>query len=406
MEGSFPPSRHAQYGEHWGEGAARCFSLEADILDEDHAVRLMPVPDSFVCPISAAIMVDPVATVDGSVYERGYIERWFRERRQDGNRITSPITGQELPSATLMPLVALQRAIEEPPEELRDERCFGENRAEENVTSAPGVGFDQSPTSAASVGRSFEEAAAILQTDLFEKQAVHASTQDKLKRLKQANKDLLRGLQQAEQRIAQLESQLGQSSSPFQAAASSKVKPESDAPTAAPRQSETQHHEPVGDADAGAEAETPSGPSETRAPKEDAKPCVGAGVHWGAQGLLAFLMITSLVFLLGPFRWQAVTDVVPVGRREVLETSHLPPMEENPALTAQLRALEEGNDDEKQKVAFMWDRSRLWGRVSRKKRRRESPCCLDQYGQLMSALLFGLGSLGDPCWSLKRLCDI
>lgn len=42
---------------------------------------------------------------------------------------------QELPSATLMPLVALQRAIEEPPEELRDERCFGENRAEENVTS-------------------------------------------------------------------------------------------------------------------------------------------------------------------------------------------------------------------------------------------------------------------------------
>ncbi|CAL1173975.1 unnamed protein product [Cladocopium goreaui] len=51
MEGasSFQSSQpcHAQYGEHWGEGAARCFSLEADILDEDHAVRLMPVPDSF-----------------------------------------------------------------------------------------------------------------------------------------------------------------------------------------------------------------------------------------------------------------------------------------------------------------------------------------------------------------------
>ncbi|CAE8642598.1 unnamed protein product [Polarella glacialis] len=106
------PSRHAQYGEHWGEGAARCFSIEADMLDEDHAVRLMPVPDSFVCPISAAIMIDPVATVDGCVYERPYIERWFRERRQQGQRITSPITGLELPSATLMPLVALQRAIE------------------------------------------------------------------------------------------------------------------------------------------------------------------------------------------------------------------------------------------------------------------------------------------------------
>lgn len=37
--------------------------------------RLMPVPDNFLCPISASIMVDPVATVDGCVYERQYIER-------------------------------------------------------------------------------------------------------------------------------------------------------------------------------------------------------------------------------------------------------------------------------------------------------------------------------------------
>eukprot|EP00930_Biecheleria_cincta_P006071 TRINITY_DN107049_c0_g1_i1.p1 TRINITY_DN107049_c0_g1~~TRINITY_DN107049_c0_g1_i1.p1 ORF type:complete len:647 (-),score=147.47 TRINITY_DN107049_c0_g1_i1:225-2165(-) len=176
-----PPSRHAQYGEHWGEGAARCFSLEADILDEDHAVRLMPVPDSFVCPISAAIMVDPVATVDGCVYERPYIERWFRERRQQGHRITSPITGLELPSATLMPLVALQRAIE----------AYLAHRPELKREHM--------------AGRSFEEAAQILQTDLFEKQAAHAGTQDKLKRLKQANKALLRTLHEAEDRILQLE---------------------------------------------------------------------------------------------------------------------------------------------------------------------------------------------------------
>ena len=36
-------------------------------------------------------------------------------------------------------------------------------------------------------------------------------------RLKQANKDLLRGLHDAEQRIAQLEVELGRQSSPFQA---------------------------------------------------------------------------------------------------------------------------------------------------------------------------------------------
>lgn len=174
-------SRHAQYGEHWGEGAARCFSLESDILDEDHAVRLMPVPDNFLCPISAAIMVDPAATVDGCVYERQYIERWFRERRQQGHNITSPITGLALPSATLMPLVALQRAIEvylaHRPELKREHMA----------------------------GRSFEEAAQLLQSDLFEKQQVHATTQDKLKRLKHANKELLRALQAADDRIRHME---------------------------------------------------------------------------------------------------------------------------------------------------------------------------------------------------------
>ena len=36
------------------------------------------------------------------------------------------------------------------------------------------------------------------------------------RRLKQANKDLLRGLHDAEQRIAQLEVELGRQSSPFQ----------------------------------------------------------------------------------------------------------------------------------------------------------------------------------------------
>lgn len=177
------PSRHAHYGEHWGEGAARCFSIECDILDEDHAVRLMPVPDSFVCPISASIMVDPVATVDGCVYERQYIERWFRARRQQGQQITSPITGLELPSATLMPLVALQRAIEA------------------YLAHRPELKQDKM------AGRSFEEAAQILQSDLFEKQAVHATVQDKLKRLRQANKTLLRALEEAKSRIILLENE-------------------------------------------------------------------------------------------------------------------------------------------------------------------------------------------------------
>jgi len=168
------PSRHAHYGQHWGEGAARCFSIEGDFLNEDQAVRLQPVPDSFICPVSAGIMVDPVATVDGCAYERESIEQWFRERRQHSQPITSPITGLELPSATLMPLLALQRAIE----------AYMLHRPELKLAHM--------------AGRSFQEAAQILQTDLFEKQTTYAGAQEELKRLRQANRTLRRLLREAE----------------------------------------------------------------------------------------------------------------------------------------------------------------------------------------------------------------
>jgi len=166
--------RHADYGQMWGEGAARCFSIEGDFLDDSQPMRLMPVPDSFFCPISAAIMNDPVATVDGCSYEREYIERWFREKRQFRQPITSPTTGLELQSTTLMPLMALQRAIEayllHRPELKRDHLA----------------------------GRSFEEAASVLQVDLLEKQATCATVHDELHRLREANRALKRALCETE----------------------------------------------------------------------------------------------------------------------------------------------------------------------------------------------------------------
>lgn len=163
-------TRHANYGQHWGEGAARCFSIEGDFLDDEIGPRLMPVPESFFCPISSAIMADPVATVDGCAYERDFIERWFRERRQFRQPITSPTTGLELPSTTLMPLMALQRAIEayliHRPEIKRDHLA----------------------------GRSFEEAAQVLQIDLLEKQHLVTSVHDEVYRLREANRALKRTL--------------------------------------------------------------------------------------------------------------------------------------------------------------------------------------------------------------------
>ncbi|CAE8695860.1 unnamed protein product, partial [Polarella glacialis] len=104
------PSR-GDYGLRWGEGAARCFSIESD-FDEDESVRLMPIPECFICPMSQTPMEDPVMTVDGNVYERSYIEQWMRHRLQQKLRVTSPATNQELPSHRLVSLSALQKAIE------------------------------------------------------------------------------------------------------------------------------------------------------------------------------------------------------------------------------------------------------------------------------------------------------
>lgn len=334
-----PPSRHAQYGEHWGEGAARCFSLEADILDEDHAVRLMPVPDSFVCPISAAIMVDPVATVDGCVYERPYIERWFRERRQEGHRITSPITGLELPSATLMPLVALQRAIEA------------------YLAHRPELKREQM------AGRSFEEAAQILQTDLFEKQSAHASTQDKLKRLKQANKALLRTLHEAEDRILQLEQNSSATSS-------------STAQAHEPASSSAQVHEKVasgsltGEKGAAGHHEEKSAlpPSEKQRRSFRLNSCIGGVIATVmllcVASFLARLTVLSSAWPAQPSQCSCDPEataprVVTTGARQLLRAgeaeaelgigSAMP----NPALDSQLDLLRQGSLDEKQRAVFM-----------------------------------------------------
>mmetsp|Transcript_23659 Transcript_23659/g.74359 ORF Transcript_23659/g.74359 Transcript_23659/m.74359 type:complete len:653 (+) Transcript_23659:125-2083(+) len=345
---ALPPSRHAQYGEHWGEGAARCFSMSADILDEDHAVRLMPVPDSFVCPISTAIMVDPVATVDGCVYERTFIERWFRERRQQGHRITSPVTGLELPSATLMPLVALQRAIE----------AYLAHRPELKLEHM--------------AGRSFEEAAQLLQTDLFEKQAVHATTQDKVKRLKQAHKVMVRALHDAEARILRLESELRQMSQV-------QAQQREDSTAMAAQAPDAQGSSkglllpgaplPCEGGDSGGK-----GKMETEVHQRRLNP--GRRRRWqdGARGallcalpLLVVLAVASATRL-WPLPLESREDYVPtapvqsaglstgsvdsVKRREHHEDVSTP-APGNPAFAGQLQQLRAGNLDEKQKAAFL-----------------------------------------------------
>ena len=74
----------------------------------DVAASLGPgeIPQHFLCCITQDIMVDPVKTVDGMVYDRPAIERWFQVSP------TSPLTGLPLSSLTLTPNVQLREQIE------------------------------------------------------------------------------------------------------------------------------------------------------------------------------------------------------------------------------------------------------------------------------------------------------
>jgi len=64
-------------------------------------------PDSnFLCPISLALMTDPVMAMDGHTYDRSAIENWLE------NNNTSPLTNNVLPAKTLIPNHNLKSQIE------------------------------------------------------------------------------------------------------------------------------------------------------------------------------------------------------------------------------------------------------------------------------------------------------
>lgn len=123
-------------------------------------------------------------TVDGCTYERSYIEQWIRHRQQQKMRVTSPATNQELTSHRLLSLIALRKAIE----------AYLVHRPELTASHL--------------ASRSFEEAAGLLQKDLFEKQAIHANAEDELSLLRDSNEVLFRNLRVAESTCTGLREEL------------------------------------------------------------------------------------------------------------------------------------------------------------------------------------------------------
>ena len=72
-----------------------------------HPPTPTPTPQEYHCPITMALMRDPIVCADGFSYERTSIERWF----QDGHT-SSPLTNLPLADTSLTPNRSLRLAID------------------------------------------------------------------------------------------------------------------------------------------------------------------------------------------------------------------------------------------------------------------------------------------------------
>ena len=80
--------------------AIQCVSPAAQVPEG------VPIPPAFTCPISYALMTDPVVTPAGMCYDRQPLEQWLAQSGRD------PATGDELSPSHLYPNLALRQMIQ------------------------------------------------------------------------------------------------------------------------------------------------------------------------------------------------------------------------------------------------------------------------------------------------------
>lgn len=83
----------------------RMSSPPIDISELTNALPDGTIPHHFFCCITQDIMQDPVKTIDGHVYDKSAILRWFETNQ------TSPLTGLPLASTALEPQTVLRQQI-------------------------------------------------------------------------------------------------------------------------------------------------------------------------------------------------------------------------------------------------------------------------------------------------------
>ncbi|CAI9753340.1 unnamed protein product [Fraxinus pennsylvanica] len=127
---SFPTSTGQPWDNHGTINSFQEFPLDLDFMagswdgrydiggqsDDSYLfekLRLEPIYDAFICPLTKKVMRDPVALENGRTFEREAIEKWFRESKESGRKLICPLTLNELKSMELNPSVGLKNTIEE-----------------------------------------------------------------------------------------------------------------------------------------------------------------------------------------------------------------------------------------------------------------------------------------------------
>ena len=75
-------------------------------LEEKKKPPTVEPPIEFICPLTLDVMINPVRTATGHVYEHDEIKRWLRTNTRD------PITNLELPTRRVTADELLRAAIE------------------------------------------------------------------------------------------------------------------------------------------------------------------------------------------------------------------------------------------------------------------------------------------------------
>lgn len=86
---------------------ARAQRAMQDLVENRGPAFIDAIPPSFLCPITHAVMRDPVMCSDGHTYERAAIKQWLHKHSR------SPLTNAALESTGMIPNIALRQAIQE-----------------------------------------------------------------------------------------------------------------------------------------------------------------------------------------------------------------------------------------------------------------------------------------------------